>query len=64
MQTLRLLGNTAAAIDKIKEGINARPASPTLYMYYAEILLESGNKNKQKSVESGLWKDAWFTKNR
>ena len=49
-KALHLLGRMPEAIKKIKEGIAARPTSSTLYLYYAEILLESGNKAQAKKV--------------
>ena len=49
-KVFHLLGRTSEAILKIKEGLAYNPRKDTLYLYYAEILLDIGRKQQAKQV--------------
>lgn len=49
-KVLHLLGRTQEAMSKIAEGIAANPTKDALYLYLAQILLETGDKEQAKQV--------------
>jgi hypothetical protein len=49
-KALNLLGRKTEAFSKLNDGIVAEPANELFYLYLAQILLDSGNKNKATQI--------------